>query len=458
MGRRQYATEREVNAFLRGQGRYLRLGRHGATVHVDVVDDGTVRVRRSSAPRRQVEVGPDAPEVRERAVEAARALVGRIGGNGAQASAEEADAGEEELTLGRIWHAYLRHLLPGCPREALEHWGPSEVVAHLRQLSPEARRNAKKADTIVTALQSARRMAAYPELRLDASYDRLEGGHVEEYVNWALNAAGRRASTVRTDLRRLRSAVRHVKTKWAKTLWKGRGDVTDPLPKVEAKSQVPEIGEERASLVIDALWGLGLWRAWATCQILRFSGRRVGAIAADRGGNHDEAPPLTAADILEETGEEAASKLLFRAEAQKGGGYDHPSGLIPVEGPLAEVLDHVREHHPNPLGPEHPLIWSPRNPRRAVSYAALSKDLKRAWRHAFGEAPPRGLGFHGFCRTVITTLCDELGIAAAAQYTGRSKDIVVRHYYRPRAEKQAEAARLLARRANGASAPEREAS
>jgi hypothetical protein len=95
---------------------------------------------------------------------------------------------------------------------------------------------------------------------------------------------------------------------------------------------------------------------------------------------------------------------------------------------LTKIYHWLREQHPNPKGEQYPLIWSPDDPSVPVTYASLNKGFKEAWKSAFGRPAPRGLAFHGFCRTVVTTIADKVGIGAAAEYTGRTQATAEQHY------------------------------
>lgn len=93
---------------------------------------------------------------------------------------------------------------------------------------------------------------------------------------------------------------------------------------------------------------------------------------------------------------------------------------------MAQVLKWVLEHHSNPAGPSHPLIWSPDDPECRVSYYALLKGLSEAWEEAFGVPKPKGVGFHVLCRAVVTTIVDQMGTQAAAEFTGRTEETIHR--------------------------------
>jgi SpoVK/Ycf46/Vps4 family AAA+-type ATPase len=80
-----------------------------------------------------------------------------------------------------------------------------------------------------------------------------------------------------------------------------------------------------------------------------------------------------------------------------------------------------------------------------VSYAALSSSFKKAWQQALGQKAPRGVAFHAYCRTVVTTLVDALGASQAAEYTGRTVKTIEAHYKRKRATTQVRSMEVIDR-------------
>ena len=168
------------------------------------------------------------------------------------------------------------------------------------------------------------------------------------------------------------------------------------------------------------------------------SGRRVGAIGADRLGWG--ADGLRRTDFSVEGGR---LHVTWRAAAAKGKSYGRGDEELVATRLVAVAYRWLRRCHPNPLGPEHPLIWSPDDPTRPVTYAALNRAFKEAWRVAFNEDAPRGVAFHGFCRTVVTTIVDALGMSHAAEYTGRTIRTIERHYKRRRSQTQVRTTAVL---------------
>jgi hypothetical protein len=235
--------------------------------------------------------------------------------------------------------------------------------------------------------------------------------------------------------------VRLFKAEWPGR-WGNRPDPTEQMVDIDTSHVRPdEIGEEVAEGLLSTLRDMGEWRAYASAGIAHATARRIGAISAARYGLHIDAPPLTANDLR--IGEDGSAEVVWRAAAQKGRGFGHGDVVLPAPALLEEVIRWVAEAHPNPLGPDHPLIWDATDPTRAESYDRLNYVLGKAWKKAFGVAKPSRLGWHAFCRTTITTLVDATSIEAAAEFTGRSIDTIERIYKRVRRPRQLDTARKL---------------
>jgi hypothetical protein len=169
--------------------------------------------------------------------------------------------------------------------------------------------------------------------------------------------------------------------------------------------------------------------------------RRVGSISGGRVDLHLDAPPLCASDFRRSEG--GVLEVIWRADAQKGRGFGRGDVAHPATRQLELVYRWLSRFHPNPVGAQYPLIWAEEDPSRPESYDRLSRELEEAWIEEFGEEKPKGLGWHAFCRTTITTLADEVGMLAAAEFTGRSVRMIERTYKRARRETAYAAARRL---------------
>ena len=451
---------KELVAFVEGRRSLLTLGGRGSRVdvHVDAAR-GRVMVKRVTRPRMERTVGPNTRVVRKKAARLGKRLVDQMLDDavGRRSVKPEAPRPTDQLTVEEVWQRYLSTRLPGIPVEALRTWNRRVVTAFLADAKATNGSRTMTVDALVTVLQCARRLDAAGVFPFSADIGELQPGEIERASLARIGEVS--VQTIRTDLGRMRTAIRHVMTKWRK-VW---GDRSNPLaapiqlPDTDGGEPPPEIGEAMATAILADLERSGPWRAWATCAILYHTGRRVGAVSGDREGLHLDAPPLIGEDLRGEPGG-PIERIVWRAGAAKGKGYGQGTVELPVSGALSAVLLEVLRRHPNPLGPGHPLIWSPRDPSRAVSYAAISKAFRMAWdrvveriREREGEAAaqrharPHGMGFHGFCRTTITTLMDHMGTVPAAEYAGRSPATALR-YKRTRDSEMRRAAETMADR------------
>lgn len=420
-------------AFLRGKAKRYTVATGAGLVHAEVAG-GRVRVRRTK-PRVQETFGKDTPANRRTAAETAdliqEGLLARDAG----------ERGEEEgsrITVRDVWLKYLGDKVAKLPRSVLA-WGKARLVQHYQNMTPEARALAPALDSVYIVIQAARRMHRTGAAPLDASVRRLEPGH---YNRHPTSLAGESCSpnTSSTDLSRWKTALRHCRREWPE--WWGELGRPDEGIKAVPTSHIrpDEIDEEQAVRLIAALWERGAWRAWAAAVFASESGRRIGAIGAHRPGLHLDAPPLAASDFAEVDG---VLHVTWRAGPSKGGAYGRGDETVPCTRALADVYHWLIEHQPNPLGPEHPILWAPEDPTKGVSYEALTSTLDDAWRAAFEKDRPKGVAWHAFVRGCVTTIADMLGAIAAGEYSGRTAETVLRRYKRTRAQRQQVVARAL---------------
>ena len=436
---RRYRARR--SAFIAGQLDNLRIGGYGGTMTVRVVQDG-VLIRTSRPKRRQRLLRPNSRSVREAAVQAAEEALERLrGGRQHRTDAiPRRKAGPAGVITPRdVWLAYLRLRLGAIPEDEILGWGRKDVVAYMRRLPPTVRAGAPSPAYMYSVVQAARRLDRDGVVPLDANLADIQPGDLDEWATTQL-ASGASPHTVVTYLTRFRNAVRRYQEKYPHK-W---GDLLDPtrgIVKIGTRAiQPPEIGEERAVRLMARLRARGAWRALAATMIAHATGRRIGSISGARDEIHLDAPPLCAADFRRT--EDGILEVRWRAAAQKGKGYGRGDVVLPATRQLEEVYRWLTRFHPNPLGPEYPLIWAEDDPTQAEPYHRLRRELAKAWREEFGEPKPRGLCWHSFCRTTISTIADELGTLAAAEYTGRSPRTVEKVYKRLRPQ----TARLTAQR------------
>lgn len=432
-------TQNEKERFIAGDGTHIRIGGYRGTVHVEVTGSG-VRVRTTS-PRKQEIIGPDSPNTRTLALRVAEGILAASGSKPPEPAPAVAPDGHELLTPRIIWTAYLTGKLGSLPSGFME-WGRNELEQFYLSRSSRARKVMPSFDYVFGVLTAARRLDRDRVLPFDYNIDRLEPGTIGDYLQAAV-VDGSSAHTMASYFRRFRTAIRSFKKKWPRR-WARRYDPTDGVDRPSTRGiEAPEIGEERAEGLINTLKNSGEWRALAAVKIARASGRRIGAIGARRQGTQLDAPPLCAADF--EIDAEGRLLVTWRADAGKGGNYGRGDEVQVCPRELTVVYRWLRQYHPNPLGPEHPLIWDAEDPARGVAYDDISYAFEQAWLATFGEAKPEGLLWHSLCRTTVTTIADAIGIEAAAQHTGRSDEVARRIYKRRRMRAQAETAATLDR-------------
>jgi hypothetical protein len=437
----------EREQFVTGQVESLRLGRYGTTVHLEIMPTG-VQVR-TVTPRRQEVIGPDTRSVREVAIRVADAILAeRKGGQRAAPRPRPAlDGAGAVLTPRDVWEAYLGGILSPLP-DGILGWGRGDLEDYYKALDPRGRDGLPSFDFLNNILVAARSLDQKGIVPLDCDFDSLKPGtltqKLQAYVLRGENGGGGLSpETMSTYFRRFRMVVLEFQLQFAHR-WGERLDPTAAVkrPKRRRASPSKEIGEGTAEALIRQLLADGAWEAAAAASVARASGRRIGAIAGRRTGNHLDAPPLTAADFQREGG-----RLLvtWRANVAKGGNFGRGDELQVCAGELAEVYRWLTESHPNPLGPEHPLIWDRADPSKAASYDSLTRAFHDAWDRAFEKPRPRGMAWHSIIYTTVTTIADADGLVAAAEHTGRTVETVERQYKVRRLERQAKTAELLDR-------------
>lgn len=227
--------------------------------------------------------------------------------------------------------------------------------------------------------------------------------------------------------------------------WGGIGDPLAVLKVVESQSKpVPELGEETAHLMLAELKRNlpRKWRPFAALAIGMETGRRISEIGPDTLGHSSDT--LRASDV--HRGADGRMCVTFRAPTLKGRNFGRGDLTITATRGLEAVIRWLLWFHPNPAGPDAPLLWSPQDPERPISYTAMRSHFGSVWRTVNdGQEPPTGMRFHAVCRTVITTLVDEIGAEKTAEFVGRSVYTVLNIYKRVRVETQQETADTLDR-------------
>jgi hypothetical protein len=424
--------------FLDGAINELPLGRYGGTVRL-TAKDGAVQLYVSQPKRKQVTHRPDTPALRKSMLEAADRLLADLQAPPPPPLTVKSTLDPDILTPREIYISYLRSKIGDVPDDVLT-WGRRRLKLHYQGMNTQERKAAPSFDYSFSVLVAARSLDAAAAVPLDSEFDRIEPADLNDYARRVLAKGS--PHTAKTYLRRFRTAVQHFR-KSRPRRWGARIDPTTGTDPVKTSHiQTEEIGEERTVALLIALRELGHWRAWGTASIAAASARRVGAIAGAREGLHLDAPPLCASDFRIDAKTDQVI-VCWRANCQKGHNYSRGDVEQAATHQLAETYRWISKTHPNPLGPEHPLIWDAADPRCAASYDTLRRALKEAWVHAFDEERPKGVAWHAFCSTTISTVMDALGGVAAAEFSGRSLETVTRTYKRIRSEQVAKTAAAL---------------
>lgn len=450
--------EEARRAFIRGVRNDWTAGGHGFTVYA-YADRGRLMLRWTKPKRTQQQIfDRDTPELREKLTDVAseKALRIRSARTAAvvQAPAVEAQVTREPITVESVWLTFVRDRWRDIPNVVIA-GGRREVRAFYEQMSPEHREQCGDPDYLLSVLQAMRRIMESPQYPPNRLLDEIDKIAWADYVHWRRTVARTSRGTpyslrtIATDHTRFHTAIKHCRLQ--RELWWGA--TRNPIEGVavnRATANLPEITDAQAKALVARLRA-GLptsWRTLAAVLLAFASGRRIGAIGADRLGF--DADGLRGNDFFTRGD---TLWVVWRAAASKANAFGRGDTEIPATGLMKTVYRWLRRHHPNPLGLEHPLLWSPEDATMPVTYEALGKGFKKAWVEEFGNAPPRGLAFHGFCRTVATTIGDSLGLDKAAEYTGRTRGTLEKYYKRVRPETLADTVKKLdeLRRADGGS-------
>lgn len=429
--------------FTEGNDDSLRLGGYGGTVHVVALEGGIV-LKATQPTRRQKTIGPDTLGVRKAAVEAAEKILEGVRRQRTPTleprKPTKGSNGQYILTPRDIWEARLKKVLGQVPNGVLG-WGRRRLVRHYEALTPRIRASIKSVDTVYGILVAARSLHEDGVLTWDKDISNIVPGDFTTYMMDAVHD-GYSAHTVRSYVSRFRTAVLDYQRQWPDRWGEDRSDPTNGIEYPSTlRIQPPEIGEQRARLVIRQLRHDGEWRALAAAMFVLGSGRRIGAVGARRDGQQLDDVPLCENDF--KVNEDGQTEVTWRGDPSKGGGYGRGDEVQVASHAVKVAYRWLRRFHPNPEGPEHPLIWDPDNPRFGAGYDGLRSAFKEAWERATGSQKPSGLLWHSFLYTTVTTIADELGVQAAAEYTGRSPEIVAKKYKRQRRARSAQVAERL---------------
>lgn len=425
-------TDGEKTDFINGQQDRLRFGGYGGTVNLKALKDG-VLVSTTKPKRTQTKLTPNSRAIRETAVEAAELMMAAIREQPSNRTPTAPPATPRKagiLTPRDVFLAYLRQRLgTGIPEDEVFSWVLKDVIGYRRELPRNARRRSGSASYTYGILLAARRLHADGVVPLDGDIEMIQPAELDDWVNEQLEA-GLSPHTVKTYRNRFQSAVRMYIAKRPNE-WGDRRDPTVGVEKISTEHiEPPEVTPDQVEELLAAARRLGCWRVVATILAADATARRVGSISGGRDDLHEDAPPLCAADFS--PGDDGVLEVTWRAIVQKGKSYGRGDVVQRATRQLCVMYRWLSRFHPNPLGPEHPLIWSEEDASQPASYDALLAGLDATWMEAFGEDRPKGLGWHAFCRGTITNVAEASGTLAAADFSGRSVKVVEQTYRRVR--------------------------
>lgn len=397
-------------------------GAYGHTARV-FVERGKIKIRHqkpSGGKRQRTLFVADTPALRKKATAVAVSVSEKLRAR-LQHQAEQEAKPAEEVTIYDVVLLYLRRA-PGFPEEILS-GGPTQygkgisgqVNTWYRALPASVRQSATtpKAKTLWTDCYAFFRLWRDPRFARTRRVMDLEPGDATAYAAEAPSAEVMRTRVNDTD--RLSCAIRYV-------LQQHRKSVGIPYNPIEgrivdrSKADIDAYEPEERDRMLAALRkgepGPSSWQ-------IRFifgaasSGRRISSILALTAADHD----------LE------AGTVTWRAEAAKGEGYGRGDETLPMTDLHRQALEWVLEHHPNPLGPEAPIVYTADEPGAPVKAPLADKQLKRLEAKA-GVPHVPGRAFHGFCRLAITTAAEMFGDELASEFTGRKPETIRRYGYK----------------------------
>jgi len=395
-------------------------GEYGSQVRV-VVHRGKIKLKfrhpRTGRRVQETVFTADTTKTRKAGTSLASTMAERIrGGNLAQIESTET---VDTLTVRKVLLLYLRRF-PGFPDHLLA--APSSKLREWHAALPDETRALKtvpKASTLVSDVYGFRRLLLDNRFRGDRLVLDLEPGDATSYfTDWVARGGSPRTGT--NDIDRLSCAVNYVIRQHRRSI----GLTYNPLDgRVldRTKADIDSYSQEE----MEALWGSapelaaeGQWHVLVAAGIAS-SGRRSGSIRALTLADHD----------LE------AGTVTWRAEVAKGEGYGRGDDVRPMTDLHRKAVEWASEHHPNPEGPEHPILWRtggktlPEDPRQSVPYSTLWGQLQRLEVLA-GVEHREGRGWHAFRRSVATFLADTVGDGKASEFVGMTTETLRKFGYK----------------------------
>lgn len=389
-----------------------------------VAEKGKLKIRfkdpRSGRKVQRTLFEADSLELRKKAAAVAVAAAEKLR-SGSRQQAEMGAESADAVTVERVALLYLRRA-PGFPEEILQGrrsgygGGVSGQVNKWYAAQPESVRKAAttpKVKSLWTDVYAFLRLFKDPRFARGRPVMDLEPGDVTQYVAAAPDDKVRRTRVNDTD--RLSCAIRYV-------MQQHRKSVGLPFNPIEGrivdrtKANVDAYDDRDRRKMLDALAkGEPGPESWQIRVILGIasSGRRIGSILALTAADHD----------LE------ANIVTWKAEFAKGEGYGRGDEVMPMTPLHREAVEWALANHPNPAGPDAPLVYQRDDTSKPFGAPAADKQLKRLEKAA-GVESREGRAFHGFCRLAITAAADQFGDEAAAEYTGRKPETIRRYSYK----------------------------
>lgn len=397
-----------------------RAGGYGHVVRV-FVERGRIKIRYRN-PRTgrwtQTTLFPaDTPELRRRAATIAVKKSEELR-SGIVAEAERSARAVEELTVRDIALLYMRRI-PGFP-DRLITATKSEVQKWYGSL-PEAVRNLKttpKLATIVRDVYGWRHLFADHRFRPDRRVVDIDPADATSYAH-DIVARGVSKRTAANDLDRLSSAFNYVRTQH-----RSLGLTYNPIEgrKVDReRAHTPAYTREEGIRLWQAapeLAAKGEWQVLVAVGMAT-SGRRLGAIQRLTLVDHDF----------------EAGTVVWRARHAKGEHYGRGDEIRPMTPLHRKAVEWASQNHPNPLGPDQPILWQsgggrrPARPDRPCPQQTLWGQLLRLEQLA-GVPHIPGRAWHSFRRWAATYLADLLGDGPAAEYIGMTVETMRRYAYK----------------------------
>lgn len=324
----------------------------------------------------------------------------------------------EELTVRDVALLYMRRA-PGFPERLLT--ASYKEVRDWYESLPESVRSLKttpRLPTIVRDVYGWRHLFADHRFRPDRRVADIDPADATSYAQDVVTR-GTSKRTAANDLDRLSSAFNYVRVQH-----RSLGLTWNPI-------EGRKVDRERAhTAAYTREEGVKLWKAapqlaeqgqWQVLVAVGIatSGRRLGAIQRLTETDHDF----------------EAGTVIWRAKHAKGEQYGRGDEVRPMTPLHRQAVEWAVRHHPNPLGPDHPIIWRTGGdtrapmPEKPCPQQTLWKQLVKLEKLA-GVPHKPGRSWHSFRRWAATYLADLLGDGPAAEYMGMTVETMRRYAYK----------------------------